>query len=440
MVSSKTMKKLFLFILSAALCVNLAACAGTAPPESPAEETPENNAVSAETLQALFTGMTGYQGRAGSALRNAQNACNLLDFAESADYANIPLPNREESVSGAYSSLTDEQRLEFADNFADILDIMESAFRDYASVRGVFDDAGVADTMDSLTEAENARAQWDALSSDIRTLAGEAPVVTPQNNVLAADVRARMKDETAENSPVFGSQTRKRNEILSVTFLSDVSRAPETSRDVSQTGNGSVLAWVEESENGGLYNLYIAGDGGVVAPEDCGGLFFGYSKMERVTFDSAFDTSGVKSMREMFSACRALQSLDVSAFQTGQVTDMSDMFRTCVSLTELDVSAFDTSNVTDMSGMFNQCAALSRLNLNGFDTSNVTDMRFMFYRCSSLADLEIGNFDLSGVKDMSHMFAECSSLKTLDMSGFEPSDDTDVTGIFSGCPVVVHKG
>ena len=34
---------------------------------------------------------------------------------------------------------------------------MESAFRDYAFVRGVFDDRGVADTMDSLMDADNAR-------------------------------------------------------------------------------------------------------------------------------------------------------------------------------------------------------------------------------------------------------------------------------------------
>ena len=145
------MRKLFLWILLAALCVGLTACAGT-PSESRIEETPE-----AETLQTLFTGVTGYRGSSGSALRNAQGACNLLAFAESADYANISLTNREESVSGAYLSMSDEQREEFSANFADILDFMKSAFSDYASVRGVFDDAGVADTMDSLMDADNAR-------------------------------------------------------------------------------------------------------------------------------------------------------------------------------------------------------------------------------------------------------------------------------------------
>ena len=440
------MRKLFLWILLAALCAGLTSCAGT-PPESHAdtEESPEHGALSAETLQTLFTGVTAYQGSAGSALRNAQGACNLLAFAESADYANISLTSREESVSGAYLSMSDEQREEFAANFADILEFMESAFRDYASVRGVLDDGGVADTMDSLMDAENARAQWDALSSDILKVAGEDStdwnadelIATPQNsgvgNVLAADVRSRMKDETAENSPVFGSQALRRNQILSVTFLSDVSRAPEKGWDVSQAGDSSVMAWVEESDGGGLYDLYIAGNGGVVAPDDCGGLFFGYSKMERVAFNSAFDTSGVTSMREMFSACRDLKSLDVSAFRTEKVTNMDSMFRTCASLRELDVSAFDTSNVADMSGMFNQCAALSRLNLSGFDTSGVTDMSFMFYRCSSLTDLEISGFDTSNVTNMRSMFYGCSSLSDLEISGFDTSRVTDMSGMFAGC-------
>ena len=162
------MRKLFLWILLAALCAGLTACAGT-PPESRIEETLE-----AETLQTLFTGVTGYQGSSGSALRNAQGACNLLAFAESADYANISLTNREETVSGAYLSMSDEQREEFAANFADILEFMESAFSDYASVRGVFDDAGGADTMDSLMEADNAREQWDAVSLDILAVTGNS--------------------------------------------------------------------------------------------------------------------------------------------------------------------------------------------------------------------------------------------------------------------------
>lgn len=200
------MKKLLIWMLSATLCVSLTACAGPTPPESPieettestveetpespieetpessveetaefpVEETPENGAVSAEILQTLFTGVTGYRGRSGSSLRDAQNACNLLAFAENADYANVSLIERAEAVSDACAAMSDEEREEFVANFDDIRDLMGNAFGDYDSVRPVFDDAGVADTMDALMKADDARMQWDALASDIPSAAGKS--------------------------------------------------------------------------------------------------------------------------------------------------------------------------------------------------------------------------------------------------------------------------
>ena len=52
--------------------------------------------------------------------------------------------------------MSDKQREEFSANFTDIPDFMESEFRDCSFVRGAFDDGGVADTMDSLMDADNA--------------------------------------------------------------------------------------------------------------------------------------------------------------------------------------------------------------------------------------------------------------------------------------------
>ena len=161
------MKKLFVWILSAALCVGLTACADMAPSESHEEEAPENGVALEETLQTLFAGATGYDRSAGASLRNAQAACNLLSFAERVDYANISPADREKAVSGAYSAMSDEQREEFLSNFDSIRSFMESAFGDYDSARPLFDDAGVANTMDALLGADNAREQWDALAADI---------------------------------------------------------------------------------------------------------------------------------------------------------------------------------------------------------------------------------------------------------------------------------
>lgn len=226
------MKKLCLCILSAVLCAGLVACAGKTSPQPHEEETTENistdkteesiatdettesipsdettesiatdeNTPLAETLQTLFVGVTGYRGSAGSSLRNAQGVCNLLSFAESVNYASISPVDRQKIVSDAYSALSDQQREEFAENFSDICDLMESVSGDYSSVRGIFDDGGVADTMDSLMEADNALTQWETLSSDIaqETENAYASVTTlPAKDVeaFASQVRQAYLDE-----------------------------------------------------------------------------------------------------------------------------------------------------------------------------------------------------------------------------------------------------
>lgn len=185
--------KLFVWILSAALCAGLTACGsgaarksaagvgiavaeeGAADNESAVAEesaTDDESGVTEEALLSLFNGIIGYSRSAGSSLRNAQNARNLLAFAERTDYANANIIDRAQAVAGAYSAMSDENREEFLYNYGGIRSLMESAFNDYESVRGLFGDAGIADEMEGLLNADGAREQWDALLSDIPSSAG----------------------------------------------------------------------------------------------------------------------------------------------------------------------------------------------------------------------------------------------------------------------------
>ena len=89
-------------------------------------------------------------------------------------------------------------------------------------------------------------------------------------------------------------------------------------------------------------------------------------------------------MREMFSYCQSLTSLDVSSFNTENVTDMRGMFSYCQSLTSLDVSNFNTENVTNMSEMFYGCSQLKRIFcIEGWDNS-LRNGEAMFWGCKSL--------------------------------------------------------
>ena len=155
------------------------------------------------------------------------------------------------------------------------------------------------------------------------------------------------EDMASDDLRVFQSGILRKN-VASITFLDTVTDAPEDAWDVSDEGNGRVLAWV--TGQAPAYALYIAGRGGVRAPENCFGLFSGYANATSIIFGTAFDTSDVTDMGSMFTLCVKLTNLDVHNFDTSHVTDMHYMFSGCYSLTDLDLSSFDFSNVENYGG------------------------------------------------------------------------------------------
>ena len=203
--------------------------------------------------------------------------------------------------------------------------------------------------------------------------------------------------------------------------------------DVSEAGDGSVMAYAVLNEDGETYTIYIQGPGKIIANEDSSYLFESFEILETIEGIENIDTSNVTNMVEMFSDCRSLTELNLTNFDTSNVTDMSYMFDGCESLTELNISNFDTSKVTDMSSMFGYCESLTELDVSTFDTSKVTDMYSMFASCESLIELDISNFNTFNVTDMSDMFWYCRSLTELNISNFDTSKVTDMSSMFAGC-------
>ena len=263
-----------------------------------------------------------------------------------------------------------------------------------------------------------------------------------------------------------------RSKITTITTKKD-NIVPETaveSWDISEAGDGSVMAYVEKTDevlepmpepgptNAKIYSndekvndisktiyatplsetnttyaykLTIGGKGGIIANESMIVYFVAFYKMTSIDL-SALDTSQVTDMSRMFAYCRSLTSLDVSNFDTSQVTDMSWMFAGC-SITSLDLSKFDTSKVTNMSSMFSECDSLTNLDVSNFDTSEVTNMDSMFSECHSLTGLDVSKFDTSKVTNMGCMFKSCRSLTSLDVSKFDTSNVTDMCVMFAYC-------
>ncbi len=248
-------------------------------------------------------------------------------------------------------------------------------------------------------------------------------------------------DDYRLHGTVFGSEI-SRDSIKSVTFMDMLEEMPDTAWDVSWGQDGSVMAWTRQSTDTNsdveMYDLFIAGKGGVQG-RDCRDLFAGYYSVEKINFNSCFDTSKVTDMSWMFDGCESLTELDLSGFDTGKVTNMGGMFWGCSSLVELDVSGFDTNRVTTMISMFGGCSSLTELDLSGFATGKVTYMVRMFGGCSSLTKLDLSGFDTSRVTNMNDMFGGCSSLTELDLSGFDTSSKVYVGGMFDGCGVTAEE-
>ncbi len=162
--------------------------------------------------------------------------------------------------------------------------------------------------------------------------------------------------------------------------------------DISEAGDGSVMAYVEDDGTGNdTYKVTIGGKGGIIANESMIGYFEDFNKMTSIDL-SSLDTSEVTNMGYMFIRCSSLTSLDVSNFDTSKVTAMYSMFEDCSSLTSLDVSNFDTSQVTEMSGMFAFCRSLTSLDVSNFDISKVTAMYGMFCECPAWATVDQTKF------------------------------------------------
>ena len=155
-----------------------------------------------------------------------------------------------------------------------------------------------------------------------------AETVPMEVHTMAATEHAFSVDDTSA-TPFWGQEQYMRKDVKTLTFQSAMENAPGSAWDVSEAGDRSVLAWMDNGD------LYVAADGAIAPNPNASWLLHNFVNLKTIKFGNCFDTANV--------------------------TDMHGMFHNCASLTSLDLSDFDTSNVTDMSGMFNYCASLTSL-------------------------------------------------------------------------------
>ena len=304
---------------------------------------------------------------------------------------------------------------------------------------------------------------WQIVTEDVEKINNESFIMPESDVVIRAEWGALAIEKTMDGtvmpqgSPIMRSYDRistadyhnstYSEKVTSVETKADIG-IPETaieSWDVSEAGDGSVVAYIEDDGSGtGTYKVTIGGTGGIIANENSSNLFYNFRNVKSIDL-TYFDTSNVTNMNYMFSACRNLINLTFGEnFNTSNVTNMSYMFSYCNNLTSEEmqpiINSLNVSNVTDMSGMFSECRSLTSLALNSFNTSVVINMAAMFDCCTGLRSITFGeNFNTSNVTDMSYMFRDCTSLISLDLSDFDTSEVINMASMFSCDHVYSHN-
>ena len=109
---------------------------------------------------------------------------------------------------------------------------------------------------------------------------------------------------------------------------------------------------------------------------------------------------------------------------------MKNAFSNCIQLTSINLEYFDTSSSVDMQSMFYGCNSLSSLDLSSFDTSMVTSMKSMFFGCSKLYSLDLSNFNFESISNMASMFCGCSNLSYINIYNYDDELEPSLNGIF----------
>ena len=157
------------------------------------------------------------------------------------------------------------------------------------------------------------------------------------------------------SSYFWGQERYLRKNVYYVSFLSSLKNAPSDAWDMSDAGDGSVLAWVSGN------SLYVAADGTIAPNPNASHMFASFVNLKAINFGGNFDTSNVTNMANMFSNCHSLTNLDLSCFNTSKVTNMIRMFDGCKNLVYLDLSYFHASSATNTTSMFKNCDMLKTL-------------------------------------------------------------------------------
>ncbi len=122
-------------------------------------------------LNEYFKAVAGIMpGTAGASLREAEALCAVMKYAENSGLLSADAASLREEMLKAWEMLGEDGQAAFDEAFMGMVSLGDQAGSDYASVSGVFEDAGVGAEMKALMENVHARLCWDVLKANTLTM------------------------------------------------------------------------------------------------------------------------------------------------------------------------------------------------------------------------------------------------------------------------------
>ena len=187
-------------------------------------------------------------------------------------------------------------------------------------------------------------------------------------------------------------------------------------------------------------------------------VFEGCSNLNKISINSTFDTSELKSATKLFYnsgisfinitnlnmeniedisymfAFSNINNIDfLNDLNIKNIKNISGLFKGCIFLENIDMSIFNCKKIEDISYLFEKCEALKKVNFENFNADKINNMSCLFRNCTKLKEIKFDKLSTKYVKDFSNMFYNCISLKELNLSGFDTKEATNFYGMFQNC-------
>ena len=124
-----------------------------------------------EFVERFFSRLANLEvGTAGASLKTAIAASDVCAFAMEYGMWDMETLTAEDNLLAAYETLGEDERTAAAEGFDAVRELLDGSLEDYEANRPLFEDAGVADTMDEVMNDPLNRLAWENLRDHMLAL------------------------------------------------------------------------------------------------------------------------------------------------------------------------------------------------------------------------------------------------------------------------------